>query len=353
MRYLLVLELMLGCWFRAVAGSSTPSSPPSSSSSSTSSLEIQSYNQKQLSLLSVRNSLLLDAITQYGLEDSVLSSSPASPPRSRHRSKFRRSNRLPSSVVSNKLGSVFNSHISSMAPLNPPMRKQVKWDVDISTDEKPLSCLYSFDAEVGRKVICPHDVDNDNDSSNDSSNTRPWITLSSLNRLRRNDLRKVNPMWHDKYDVANSWFASGKYSITGYASPSYVNLVTYLLDSPVLIKLGIMVAIFLAGLAGFPVICAVANFVFRSQVFWTQYNVWARVAYAPLPLKLLIAQVSYRFLSDKIGALTNIVRDQLVEVESEGLERGVPVTNGRGVIIDSREGGGVDSESESESKSDP
>ena len=68
----------------------------------------------------------------------------------------------------------------------------VDWDCALATRQHPKSCLYSFDAEPGTKVVAPRD-------------TTQWISLSALNRLRRNDPTKVEPLWHSQYSILATW----------------------------------------------------------------------------------------------------------------------------------------------------
>jgi len=70
----------------------------------------------------------------------------------------------------------------------------VDWDCACSTEDEPRSCLYSFDAEPNTKVVAPKGTDQ-------------WISLSALNRLRRSDSTKVEPMWHSRYSILKGWFS--------------------------------------------------------------------------------------------------------------------------------------------------
>jgi len=67
----------------------------------------------------------------------------------------------------------------------------VDFDCALSTVRERRSCLYSFDAQVGTKVMA-------------LVGTGAWIGLSALNRLHRQDPTKVEPMWHGRYGVLGS-----------------------------------------------------------------------------------------------------------------------------------------------------
>jgi len=53
---------------------------------------------------------------------------------------------------------------------------------------------------------------------------------------------------------------------------------------------------------------------------------WTRIANSALPFKLLIAQVSWKFLAGKFGTLESHIREQIVDYECQILEDCVPLT---------------------------
>lgn len=53
---------------------------------------------------------------------------------------------------------------------------------------------------------------------------------------------------------------------------------------------------------------------------------WTRIANSALPFKLLIAQVSWKFLAGKFSTLESHIREQIVDYECQILEDCVPLT---------------------------
>lgn len=194
----------------------------------------------------------------------------------------------------------------------------VDWDCAVSTDANPKSCLYSFDAQAGTKVIAP-------------LGTTQYITLTALNRLRRTDPTKVEPMWHGKYAVLRSWFMDDNsvYSLLQHVGMKGFFVSTVLLDAGNGIVLtgllGIVTAIVTVGL-GLPVVEYLLNRIVVSGLFWSHYNRWSTIYHAAFPLKLLLGQMAYKFVAAKFNGLVESVRNHVVELECQILEDCVPVT---------------------------
>lgn len=142
------------------------------------------------------------------------------------------------------------------------------------------TCLYSFDAEPNTKVVAP-------------IGTTQWITLSALNRLRRTDPSKVEPMWHSQYSVLQSWFGDASpFSLLQHVGFQGF-LVTVLLDSAkgMVLRSLLVLGILSVAVLFMPVIEFFTNRFLVSGAFWSQWKTWGRIIHAALPLKLLIGQV--------------------------------------------------------------
>lgn len=192
--------------------------------------------------------------------------------------------------------------------------QSVDWDCAMSTEEDPKSCLFSFDAEPGTKVVGP-------------LGTTDWIGLATLNRLRREDPTKVEPMWHSKFAILNSWFdPESEYSLLQHVGAQGLLLNSLLQGYRLQIALGITLMV--ASIVCMPILEYVANRFLVSSFFWSMWPKWYRFAHAALPLKLFIGQFLWSYLTKAFGKLTAIVKDVLVEMECQILEQNIPLTVG-------------------------
>jgi len=189
----------------------------------------------------------------------------------------------------------------------------VDWDCALATDEHPKSCLYSFDAEPGTKVVAPRD-------------TTQWITLSALNRLRRNDPTKVEPLWHSQYSILATWLnPESEYSMYHHLTPTGA-LVSFLLDSPLVLIGGLMMVVMVAFLVTMPFWESVLTTFLTSSMLWLQWPNWGRFLHAALPLKLLLGQMVYKFLAYAVRKVYTDLRQRLVELECQIWEDCMPLT---------------------------
>ncbi|GAX23779.1 hypothetical protein FisN_12Hh357 [Fistulifera solaris] len=200
--------------------------------------------------------------------------------------------------------------------------QNVDWDCALATAENPKSCLFSFDAEEGCKVIAPID-------------TQQWITLSALNRLRRNDPTKVEPLWHSQYNILQTWFHPNKspYSLYTHLSP-VGTFLSCLLDAPLLLGATIILACTFLFLATFPFWEWLIKRILTSHIMWINYHQWARFTRAALPLKLLLGQMAWKGLANVFGQIYGKIRTYLVEIECQQLEQAIPLT-----IVEGTSGG--------------
>jgi hypothetical protein len=191
--------------------------------------------------------------------------------------------------------------------------RHVDWDCAMATPGHSKSCLYSFDAEMGSKVVAPIGTDQ-------------WITLSALNRLRRTDPTKVEPLWHSQYSILKTWLhPSDKYSLYNYLTPAGT-ILSYVLDSPYVLAACMVLTGLVGLLATLPFWEAVIQTVLTHPFIWIQWPQWGRFVHAALPLKLLLGQLAYRGMADVFGKIHGTVRDQLIEMECQMWEDCIPLT---------------------------
>jgi hypothetical protein len=217
------------------------------------------------------------------------------------------------------------SSISTSDTNKPPTI--IDWDCALSTNDEPRSCLYSFDAQPYTKVIAPLGSD-------------AWISLSALNRLRRTDASKVEPMWHSQYSILNSWFSeTSQYCILQHVGIKGFIISSILLDGwnglvlrTLLLLSSITVLIIMQ-----PIIEYVVSRVLVSTTFWSQWTMWSRILRAGFPLKLLLIQMIWKGIMSGFTHVESTVREYIVDMECEILEECVPITVGVGIDDDEEE----------------
>jgi hypothetical protein len=244
-------------------------------------LAVQKYRMEQQMLLQLRSTFLSEALAKRGLPITTI------------------------------------QDVSTADGNKPP--EKVDWDCAMSTIEEPKSCLFSFDAEPNTKVIAPID-------------SNQWITLSALNRLRRTDPTKVEPLWHNQYAILQSWFGDdSEYSMLQHVGVQGL-FITLLLDTArgLLLKTLLVAGILSVVIVFMPILEFLVNRILTSGFFWLKWPTWGRIVHAALPLKLLLGQMAWKFLANSFGKLENRVRDYIVDVECAILEESIPLTVGPG-----------------------
>ena len=192
--------------------------------------------------------------------------------------------------------------------------KPVDWDCALATTSHPKSCLYSYDAEPGTKVVAPRD-------------TTQWISLQALNRLRRSDPTKVEPLWHSQYSILGTWLnaADPTYSMYPYLSPT-ASVVSFLLDSPVVLVGGLVLAAVTVFLVTLPFWESLVTTLLTSSLLWMQWPNWGRFIHAALPLKLLLGQMAWKGIALAVSKAYHTLRQRLVEWECQLWEECLPLT---------------------------
>jgi len=214
--------------------------------------------------------------------------------------------------------------------------EKVDWDWALSTEDEPRSCLYSFDAEPYTKVVAPRGTDQ-------------WISLSALNRLRRTDATKVEPMWHSRYSILSSWFSED----SEYCMLQHVGIKGFFVSSVLLdgfngmaLRSLLVLTALCALILLLPIIEYVLGRILVSAPFWSQWTTWGRILRAGFPLKLLLGQMAWKGVASCFTRVENAVREYIVDMECDILEECVPVTVGTG--SEGEEGGGEDEEEDND-----
>lgn len=206
--------------------------------------------------------------------------------------------------------------LQDYATLDAPTTPQpVDWDCALATEEYPKPCLYSFDAEPNTKVVAP-------------LGSTQWISLASLNRLRRTDPTKVEPMWHNQYAIFASWFRNGSKSpFSMYAHVPWQGLVlTLLLDNPLVLKAAVLAVLTLVLMITRPIWESMLTLLLTSQFLWKRWPNWARFVHAALPLKILLGQMSWKGLTIVFSKLQGIATEYLIQIECRIWEDAIPLT---------------------------
>lgn len=189
----------------------------------------------------------------------------------------------------------------------------VDWDCALATTEHPKSCLYSFDAEPHTKVVAP-------------LRTTQWISLGSLNRLRRSDPTKVEPLWHSQYAIFQSWFKAGSpYSLYAFL-PWQGYLLAVVLDVPLVLNAAVLAVIALVLYLTRPLWESVLTIFLTSTFLWKKWPSWGRFVHAALPFKLLLGQMGWKGLTSVFGKIKSYAREYLVQVECRVWEEAIPLT---------------------------
>lgn len=162
--------------------------------------------------------------------------------------------------------------------------------------------------------------------------TNQWITLSALNRLRRTDPTKVEPMWHSQYAILSSWFGDdSEFSLLQHVGIKGL-FISLLLDTGrgALLKSVLVLGILSMLIVFMPIIEFIVTRVLLSGMFWLRWPTWGRFVHAALPLKLLLGQLGWKFFATSFGKLESRVRDYIVDIECAILEESIPLTVGPG-----------------------
>jgi hypothetical protein len=201
-------------------------------------------------------------------------------------------------------------------------RKMVDWECTLSTKEKEIECMFTFDSEVGTKFIAPMDP-----KEGDAPKDTEWITVVALNRLRRNDATKVDTMWHNKYAILESWFtADSEYSVLQHVGPKGI-LLNILLDDTVLtMVMGFSIMVLLV--VFMPLWGAILNRFLVSGLLWNNWMSWGRFLHLGLPFKLMVGQWILGLSHFGFQRAKGKIKDRLVEMECEILNQSLPLTLG-------------------------
>jgi hypothetical protein len=154
-----------------------------------------------------------------------------------------------------------------------------------------------------------------------------WITVTALNRLRRTDPTKVEPLWHNQYAILSTWFQPGHaYSLSSHLPLFPGQVLSLVLDRPLILTAALTLTLVLTVLATWPLWEQAARLLLTSRILWRYYSSWYRIAHAAMPLKLLLAQMAMRLVQTQFGALQSTIRTYLMEWECRLLQDHLPLT---------------------------
>lgn len=217
--------------------------------------------------------------------------------------------------------------LPNYATLDAPSTPQpVDWDCAMATPEHPKPCLYSFDAEPYTKVVAPITA----------GENPQWISLAALNRLRRTDPSKVEPMWHNQYAIFASWFRSGSKAASRNNNNSpfsmYAHLpwqgyvLALLLDNPLVLNAAVLTLAMMMLALTRPIWEGMLSLLLTSSFLWSKWPSWARFVHAALPLKLLLGQMAWKGLTIVFGKFKGVATEYLIQTECRIWEASIPLT---------------------------
>jgi hypothetical protein len=147
-----------------------------------------------------------------------------------------------------------------------------------------------------------------------------------LNRLRRNDPTKVEPLWHSQYAILKTWFSTDHpYSLYNHLSFKGT-VLSLLLDRPLIMASVMTVVTIFLFLLTLPFWEGVLTTFLTSQFLWMQWPQWGRFLHAALPLQLMMAQLAWKGLAQAASLAYAQMRQQLIEWECEICEDCIPLT---------------------------
>ena len=150
------------------------------------------------------------------------------------------------------------------------------------------------------------------------------MTLWELNKMRRNEPEKISSLWYDQFKV-------NCYAFNCQAGPPGV-LLSLLLDKKWSVRAVLTTVLVLSTIALGRPLHFLAVRLLTSTMFWKQHLNWSRIVYAPLPAKLYFASIVWRrIIVSNFEAVEKLVRQTLIDMESELLEWAVVAEEGEAV----------------------
>jgi hypothetical protein len=137
-------------------------------------------------------------------------------------------------------------------------------------------------------------------------------------------------MWHSQYAILNSWFSDeSPYSLLQFVGWKGFFVSSLMLDLGKGIILKGLLTLFVLSVIVLlmPLLEIVFSRVLTSSMLWARWLSWGRFVHAALPLKILIGQMTWKFLAGAFGKLESLVRDYVIELECNILEDSTPVTS--------------------------
>lgn len=182
--------------------------------------------------------------------------------------------------------------------------------IALSTPDNNLECRVSLSrAAIGSKVIAPCRC----------SGSQEWVQFSELNRLRRRDPKQwtVCPTCQTRFD----------FGIVHEYGGVQGNLVSTLLDRPVLVRSAVGALLALAGvlLRGDLLVMRLLT----SKLLWSYYPNWSKLVHLPLVLKYWGGKIALTYVFQGYLMLENGLLEQLTDLETALVEPELPVNQGQ------------------------
>ncbi|CAM9493765.1 unnamed protein product, partial [Discosporangium mesarthrocarpum] len=178
----------------------------------------------------------------------------------------------------------------------------------LSTEERRMDCRMYVEAEVGKKVVAPCKC----------KGTQKWISLAALNSERRKEPQK--------WKRCPTCQAPIDYKLYEEHGGSVGKLVSGVLNntksSRVVLGLLVAINVWVAS----PIIHYMVVRIMTSGVLWQMFHRLTFFFYMPLPLKIMGVRYLIKFCSSRFEDVERRMRQALTDVESEILEKRVPVT---------------------------
>ena len=186
--------------------------------------------------------------------------------------------------------------------------KRVRHLITLSTKSNNIECRVSLErAPINSKCIAPCAC----------SGTQKWIQFSLLNKLRRKD--------PDQWKVCRTCQQKFDYSFVNKYGGIYGNLLTVLLDNPLILRtlIGLMLGI---AIVTFQLPMLVTR-VLVSKIFWQAYPRWSRLTHLPFVFLIWGAKIALQNIFDLYLVYEKKLMMLLTQIESSIVEPMLPITD--------------------------
>eukprot|EP00922_Rhytidocystis_sp_ex-Travisia-forbesii_P027866 GHVS01040897.1.p1 GENE.GHVS01040897.1~~GHVS01040897.1.p1 ORF type:complete len:287 (-),score=67.88 GHVS01040897.1:161-1021(-) len=184
-----------------------------------------------------------------------------------------------------------------------PPANDIKLSIVVCSDVV-VPCLVWLETPTGYKAIAPR-------------GTNLYVSVQALNHVRRNHPQKVKALWFGEYDFI--------FDQLNKMLSTKTLLLSAFLDKPQSLRISLLL------LLSYLISCTSPirslQSLSTSSAVWQSYHHWAKLLYAPLPLKVLIARLVGVAVCGSWRAVETKVRNVLVDLESKAIDRDLPVND--------------------------